>query len=303
MPTEVVIIMRWWRKSKNAHIILVCLSALILLTGAAIKPKHVYTGIFGLWGWGNWDEAYQVVKDGGFQLVIIGPTEDQLNKTHAHGLKGIVSFGLTLETVKDENKWKLFQKDFRRCLEEFKNHPAVYAWYPVDEPDYQKIPPDKIRILRDIALEVDPIHPLFTTITRAASWNEYLPYFDIIAIDRYLTINRVGIVESPQVVKQALVQLKAELLKNKMNKSVWIVIGAFELKPRPDVASSSFHKPSTKEYQEMIDVALGQDVDGILVYTLAIKGNPKYIDWNLVRDDSQLWNTVKSMNVMIQGKQ
>lgn len=253
---------------------------------------RVHTGMYGLSAWGNIDEALDIVKKANIELVVLGPFKPHLDKAAERGLKAIVFFALTDETVHDEKKWQDFLKDLRDKITEFKDHPAVFAWYVVDEPDGRRMPLEKIKAIRSVVRSADKKTPMLTILNSPGRWGEYLPYFDIICIDPYLRKKLFGGYEKPEVVKVWLRKIKEELKTQNMDKPVWAVLGAFDTVPKDLSKESRYKKPTPEEFKEMIDVAVNEGVEGILVYTFAFRGAPKYFDWKLPKNDPILWQAV-----------
>lgn len=248
--------------------------------------------MYGLSAWGNIDEALDIVKKADIKLVVLGPHKPHLDKAAERGLKAIVFFALTDDKVRDEGKWHDFLKDLKKKITEFKGHPAVFAWYIVDEPDGRRMPIEKIEAIWSAVRSVDEKTPMLTILNSPGRWAGYLPYFDIICVDPYLRKKLFGGFETTDVVKVWLQRIKKELKAQNMDKPVWAVLGAFEVVQKDPPKASPYKKPTPEEFKEMVKMALDEGAEGILVYTFAGKGGPKYLDWKLVKDDPLLWQAV-----------
>lgn len=285
----------------NAYILakmkLVIILLSLLLASIPLKAQaagQIYTGMFGLWAYDSVDAALQLMKENGFQLAILNTYH--LDKAQQYGLKGIVAFSLTKDQVSDDNKWQDFLNTLKSSITQYKNHPAVFAWYPVDEPELQGIPIDKIKTIRNLIKSIDQNHPIFTVMNSPDKWYSYLPHFDIIAEDKYIDIST----NTPEVVRVSMKRLKDDLRRLNMNKPVWAVIGALDMKNR--TGSSSYHKPTPQEFNQMVDIAMQEGAAGILVYTLAFKGDSTFLDWNLPKDDPLLWEAVRKTPPYIKNR-
>lgn len=261
--------------------------------------KKIYTGIFGLWAWGDWNEALQLVKDNGFDIAVGVSSKKYLDRAQELGLKCLVDMALTKEIVNDETRWKTFLGGVRLKVSELKDHPAVFAWYVVDEPDSQQIPVEKIKMIRDLIRSIDNNKPIFTVLSASDKWDAYLPYFDIIAIEPYIKRNPDGTHTDPQNMRIWLQTLRSSLKKKDLKKDVWVVLGALEAKPKDPTTRMIFERPTPGEFQELLKIALDEKVKGVLVYTLASKGNLKYNDWNLPKNAPELWDVVKKMPYVV----
>jgi len=260
------------------------------------NPKKIYTGIFGLWAWGDWDDALKLVKDSGFNIAVGVSTKALLDKADALGIKCIVDHGIRKEALRNEAAWQEYLTGLRTKVAALKDHPAVFAWYVVDEPDGNKIPHNKIKAAVECVRSIDKTKPIFTVLDNPKRWTEYLQYFDIISIDPYLRKKRDGSSDTPEKVRIWIRQMRSDLERSGMKKPVWVVLGAFRTKPRPSSAAENPYKECTPaEFREMAHIAMQEKADGILVWTLSFKNFPKYEDWNLVKDDPELWAAVKNM--------
>jgi len=282
------------KPSKSLMIIHIAVVALIFFFAppASHAAPKIHTGMYGLSAWGNIDEALDIVKKAGIELVVLGAHKPHLDKAAERGLKAVVSFALTDEKVRDEEKWQGFLKDLREKITEFKGHPAVFAWYIVDEPDGRRIPIEKMEAMRSAVKSVDKKTPMLTILNSPGRWGKYLPYFDIICVDPYLRKKLLGGFETTDVVRVWLRKVKEELKAQNMVKPVWAVLGAFEVVQKDPPKASPYKKPTPEEFKEMVKMALDEGVEGIMVYTFAGRGAPKYLDWKLVKDDPLLWQSV-----------
>jgi hypothetical protein len=80
------------------------------------------------------------------------------------------------------------EKELRRVIEKYRNHPATAFWKGADEPEWGKTTPAKLRRFYEIVHELDPKHPVW--ITQAPRGTEeslksYNPVYDVGAIDIY----------------------------------------------------------------------------------------------------------------------
>jgi hypothetical protein len=257
------------------------------------ESKKIHSGLFGLWAWGDWNEALQLVKDNGFDIAVGVSSKKYLDRAQELRLKCLVDMGVTREIVNDETRWKTYLGGIWLKVLEFKYHPAVFAWYIADEPDLQQIPVEKIKIIRDLIRSIDNSKPIFTVLNAPDKWDAYLQYFDIISIDPYIKRNPDGTHTDPQNLRIWLQKLRSSLKKKNLKKEVWAVLGAFEAKPKDPFTRMIFETPTPGEFQELFKIALEEKVEGILVYTLAFRDFVQYEDWNLPKNAPQLWDVVR----------
>lgn len=254
--------------------------------------KEVITGIYGLWAADNIELSLQELGRSNFKLVSGLENKKYLDMANKYGLKCLVGFrsGLTKEITDNEAKWNDYLEALKRYVTELKDNAGVYAWYLVDEPDLRQIPLEKIKKLSETVRSIDKAHPMYTVLySDSASYKKYYEYFDIIGIEPYLKANDTDI----NVVRSKIAKIQNDFSKMKLNKKVFVVLGAFDLRPRKVSSVSQLRKPTPLEFKQMVIQCMKANVDGILVYTLAFKDDKKFLDWNLINDDFALWNAVK----------
>lgn len=244
-----------------------------------------------------------MTKENGFDIAVGVSDRRALDAAHVLGITCIVDLGLTKVISDDNEKWNEYLERVKQAVRSLKAHPAVFAWYIVDEPDWQQIPLEKLFELRKTIRNIDQEKPLFSVLALTGTWEEYLPYFDIIAIDPYLKKKRGGVSEDPSKVTEWIRRLRTALHKRGLRKPVWVVLGAFEERPLIPAYESPFKKPTPEEFKSMVRNALRERVDAILVWTLSFRGFPKVEDWSLPKDDPELWNAVRNLPESVRRKQ
>lgn len=134
----------------------------------------------------------------------------------------------------------------------YRNHPALLAWYLVDEPaDAGVKPTDTMRIYQRIR-QLDPYHPVSLVNNRPHTFADYISSSDVVAIDPYPVPN-YPISRVSEYANQASWVSMAR-------KPVWLVAQAFggvEHWPRP---------PTSAELRNMVYQGLVQGVRGIFFY-------------------------------------
>ena len=111
------------------------------------------------------------LKDGPFNCIIeCSPTKAMLDKFHAAGLMAI-----------PRSHWK--PEDIRGVYGALKNHPALLAWYIIDETpvDYAE---EQIA-LQKIRRETDPDHPTVAVLDYPRNVDAFMGSFDVVASDPY----------------------------------------------------------------------------------------------------------------------
>jgi hypothetical protein len=117
--------------------------------------------------------------------------------------------------VSDEKKRELLIKE----INEFKNHPALLAWYISDEPVGQNKPVEPLEEMYKTVKELDPYHPVTMVFMTPNKAKDYRNAMDIVMADPY-PVPHNPLTEVSDVCK---------LLENdfKFEKAVWVVPQAF----------------------------------------------------------------------------
>ncbi len=134
-------------------------------------------------------------------------------------------------------------------INEFKDHPALLAWYVSDEPVGHGFPPESLRDMYDFIRKLDPYHPVTIVFMTPSKAREYANAMDIVMADPYpvptYPVTDVGRVAG---------RLKKEF---SMEKPVWIVPQAFG-------GNESWRRePTAAEIRSMTYQALVKGATGI----------------------------------------
>jgi hypothetical protein len=80
------------------------------------------------------------------------------------------------------------ETELRRVVQKYKSHPATAFWKGADEPEWGKVPAEKLRRFYEIVHELDPHHPVWITQAPRGTVETLKPYnavYDVGAIDIY----------------------------------------------------------------------------------------------------------------------
>ena len=137
-------------------------------------------------------------------------------------------------------------------VERYRQHPALLAWYIVDEPGETKMKPEAAEAIYELVRKRDPYHPTYLVNNRPNLYATYSAASDILAIDVYpipnYPISQVG---------DYMQQARWTSLERK---PVWLVAQAFggvEHWPR---------SPTASELRNMIYQGLVGGAKGVLFY-------------------------------------
>jgi hypothetical protein len=121
---------------------------------------------------------FAMVRAAGFN-VITGPARAGfLDAAQANGLKVLAS----VDTVPGANFDRVKAGD---AVKQFAAHPALWAWYLVDEPDLNRISPDDVRHAEAAVKSFSPTKPTALVLSNGHSARDYAGIADITMIDRY----------------------------------------------------------------------------------------------------------------------
>ena len=138
------------------------------------------------------------------------------------------------------------------AVKRYRRHPALLAWYLVDEPDETGMDPAVARRIYELIRELDPYHPVYLVNNRPHTYAAYAEASDILAIDVY-PIPRYPITR----VRDSMRQARWASLGRK---PVWLVAQAFggvEHWPRA---------PTAVELRNMVYQGVIQGAGGVLFY-------------------------------------
>src|SRR5262249_2997206 len=80
------------------------------------------------------------------------------------------------------------ETELRRVVQKYRSHPATAFWKGADEPEWGKIPVEKLQRFYEIVHELDPNHPVWITQAPRGTLESIKPYnavYDVGAIDIY----------------------------------------------------------------------------------------------------------------------
>lgn len=108
-----------------------------------------------------------------------------MKEANQYGIKIAPSVAaLTAITPADEEK--IAQLD--GVIERYRDNPAMFLWKGVDEPQWGKVPPEKMKVFYDEVHRLDPNHLVWVTQAprgAAADWVPYAKVYDVGAVDIY----------------------------------------------------------------------------------------------------------------------
>lgn len=170
-----------------------------------------------------------------------------LDAAHEKGLKVILEMTTLL-------RGKYRPEEVRRIVRACRRHPALLAWYPVDEPGpghYERCV-DAYRIFR----EEDPDHPVYLVMCDPARFGQFAGATDILAIDPY-PIPRRSVEMVAGWMRAAQEAVRGE-------KAVWLIPQLHNIAAYRD--ASKGRAPTPAEEWCMVALGLVYGAKGIVYY-------------------------------------
>lgn len=258
----------------------VCLVAL-LLPSAGCRHSHqeIYPiGIYSV----NSTNDFPTVRSAGFNVVTTVLDERHLSSAQAHGVRILA------------RPWTSAGKQFnaeraRHAVRAFDRHPALWAWYLVDEPDLHGISPVAVRNAHRFIKSLRATKPTSLVIFQGSTALEYANIADIMMIDRY-PIPWLPLANFPQHVRMARLALGP-------NKPLIAVIQAFDWSAYPDLlpGRTKLRFPTYAELRCMTYCALVRQANGLFYYC--------YDDgrWRLY-EHVELWRSLTNVVAEVKAK-
>ncbi|MBI5385251.1 MAG: hypothetical protein HZA90_11270 [Verrucomicrobia bacterium] len=206
-------------------------------------------GLYGV----NATNDLPIVKAAGFNLVT-GPAERRyLDAAAAHGLKVLTPPDTAAGPEFDPAR---AQEAIRR----FDRHPALWAWYLIDEPDFNQVPPEQVRQAQRFVKSLRPSKPTALVLFQGAQSRYYANLADITMIDRY-PVPWLPLANFGQHVQMTRLALPAR-------KPLVAVIQAFDWSSCPELlpGEANFRPPAFEEMRCMTYEALARGANGLFYF-------------------------------------
>ena len=265
----------------KSHACLLSLFAVLMFAGcqsprppAATAPLDFYPiGIYGM----DHTNDFAVVKAAGFNIITGPPSREFLDAAQANGLKVLASPGTTAGPDFDATR-------ARAAIKAVGGHPALWAWYLVDEPDLNLISPEQVRQAQGLVKSLCSAKRTALVIYKGDNARDYANIADVTMIDRY-PIPWLPLANFGQHVQMARLALPP-------GKPLVAVIQAFDwnidLADLPDEKNTSMRSPTHAELRCMTYEALARGANGLFYFAYDTGA------WKM-RDQPETWNALKSV--------
>lgn len=198
-------------------------------------------------------EDLPLVRNAGFNLVT-GPAEPAyLDSAGRLGLGVLASPGTSAGKGFDTQR-------ARRTLEQFDRHPALWAWYLVDEPDLNGVSPADVKRAEKFVKVQGARKPTALVLYQGGEALNYANIADITMVDRY-PIPWLPLASFPQHVRMARLALGPD-------KPLIAVIQAFDWTYYPKLlpGEKNLRPPTPTELRCMTYCALARRATGLFYY-------------------------------------
>jgi hypothetical protein len=220
-------------------------------------------------------EDLEIVGEAGFNLVHGSAHKEFLDAAQARGIR-VLAYPHTSAGP------KFNAAAARGAVKQFDAHPALWAWYLVDEPDLNAVPPESVRDSHRYLKSLRARKPTALVLYQGARALDYGNIADILMIDRY-PIPWLPLANFPQHVRMGRLALGKD-------KPLIAVIQAFDWSYYPDLLpdEKNLRPPHYEELRCMTYLALAQRANGLFFYC--------YHDsrWN-IREHPETWAALREV--------
>jgi hypothetical protein len=227
------------------------LSAILILNAGCQSQRSSFYPI-GIYAVSRTNDL-PIVRDAGFNLVVGTASEPYLEASSRLGLRVLASPGTS--AGKDFS-----QSAAKETIAKFDNHPAVWAWYVSDEPDFNQVPPHEVVNAHRSVKRSNARKPTALVLYQGSSALHYANIADILMIDRY-PIPWLPLANFPQHVRMARLALGPR-------KPLMAVIQVHDWSYYRDLLpdETNLRPPSYEELRAMTYCALAQRANGLFYY-------------------------------------
>lgn len=224
-------------------------AVIVLATGCSTPRAPFYP--IGIYSVSNTND-FRTVSEAGFNLVAGSANAGYLDAARQANLKVLAS----PHTSAGPN---FNAAAARRAVSAFDSHPALWAWYLIDEPDLHRVDPRRVTEANRYLKWAGAKKPTALVLFQGSTAIDYAHRSDILMIDRY-PIPWLPLANFPQHIRLGRLALGKE-------KPLIAVIQAFDWTYYPDLLSEKNLRPPTySELRCMTYSALVQRANGIFYY-------------------------------------
>ncbi|MGQ9733248.1 MAG: hypothetical protein ACUVX8_18475 [Candidatus Zipacnadales bacterium] len=191
------------------------------------------------------------------------PTREQMDLAYRYGVKVIYSvkdiyYGSTycpegITTIEDERRF------IEQKVKEFREHPALLAWYLNDELPVTYM--DRLKAHQAWLEELDPNHPTWVVLYQVGQIGEYLHTFDVIGTDPYPI--------PTDIARRAGTWTKMTVEAVHNRRPVWMVPQVFNWAcyRKTEEAKQGLRPPTLAEMRSMTWQCITEGAKGLIYYS------------------------------------
>jgi hypothetical protein len=231
-----------------------CALQLAVFTGCRLLPQKANSPFYpiGIYSVPSTND-FASLKQAGFNLVTGSAEKGYLEAAQAAGLKVLAAPGTSAG-----RGFNLAAA--ARTVKTFDAHPALWAWYLVDEPDMQQIPPETVVRNHAALKSLKPAKPTALVLFQGYEALDYANITDIMMIDKY-PVPWLPLASFGQHVEMTRLALGK-------GKPLIAVIQAFDWSSFPQMlpGEKNLRPPTHEEIRCMTYEALARGATGLFYY-------------------------------------
>lgn len=246
--------------------------SLVLLLGCQHRSALFYPlGIYAVPSTND----YAIIQQAGFNLITGNADQASLDSAHRHGLRVLAHPGTAAGP-------RFLPAVAQRAAARFDHHPALWAWYLVDEPDLNRVPPEDVRKAHLLFKAAGAKKPTALVLYQGGEALHYAELADIVMIDRY-PIPWMPLANFAQHVRLAR-------LATKRTKPLIAVVQAFDWTVHPKLlpGQSNLRPPRLEELRCMTYSALARRANGLFYYCFNDGA------WKIL-EHPEVWNDLRTV--------
>jgi len=211
------------------------------------------------------ESALQQIAAAGFNLVVNGGKDaPYLNRAEAAGLRVIPYIRLSK-----------MAEDIARVG----RAGALFAWYLLDEPDLNRMPPEEYSRLARQLRKLDQARPIYLTVSSPGRYDDFMAECDIFAPNPY-PIRHLDPEKNDLRYVAAVLDFARETAGTR---PVWAIIQAFWAEPW------WMRNPTPQELRAMVFMALNHGADGIIYFSYKSGDHP-------LTEHAELFEAIRHIN-------
>jgi hypothetical protein len=263
---------------------LLCLACLACLTACRLPQRPATQSFYPLGIYAvNSTNDFATVKSAGFNLIVDHANQIRLDAAQAAGLR-------VLATPNTQAGPKFNPNAVRQAVKAWDRHPALWAWYLVDEPDLNQISPGQVIQAHRCVKNAGACKPTALVLYQGYEALHYGNLADITMIDRY-PVPWLPLANFGQHINLTRLGLKR-------NKPLIAVIQAFDWKSCPEMlpGETNLRPPTGAEMRCMTYEALARGATGLFYFAFDT-GNWK------IREHPETWAALQSVVKEVKERQ